>query len=74
MVAILNFMYKGEVNVNQEDLQMFLAAAEELRIKGLSQVVSSILIISGSGRIEAFFIGSGQKQTDQDPDSDLKSL
>ena len=51
MVAILNFMYKGEVNVNQEDLQMFLAAAEELRIKGLSQVVSSILIISGSGRI-----------------------
>ena len=51
MVAILNFMYKGEVNLNQEDLQMFLAAAEELRIKGLSQVVSSILIISGSGRI-----------------------
>jgi hypothetical protein len=41
MVAILNFMYKGEVNVNQEDLQMFLAAAEELRIKGLSQVVGT---------------------------------
>jgi len=37
MVAILNFMYHGEVNVNQEDLQMFLAASEELRIKGLSQ-------------------------------------
>ena len=37
MVAILNFMYRGEVNVNQEDLQNFLAAAEELRIKGLSQ-------------------------------------
>jgi len=35
--AILNFMYEGEVNVNQEDLQYFLAAAEELRIKGLSQ-------------------------------------
>jgi hypothetical protein len=31
-------MYHGEVNVNQEDLQPFLAAAEELRIKGLSQV------------------------------------
>ena len=40
MVAILNFMYHGEVNVNQEDLQMFLAAAEELRIKGLSQVLA----------------------------------
>ena len=38
MLSILNFMYNGEVNVNQEDLQNFLAAAEELRIKGLSQV------------------------------------
>ncbi len=35
-VAILNFMYRGEVNVNQEDLQAFLAAAEDLRIRGLS--------------------------------------
>lgn len=40
MVSILNFMYNGEVNVNQEDLQNFLAAAEELRIKGLSQASS----------------------------------
>ena len=31
-------MYEGEVNVDQDDLQYFLAAAEELRIKGLSQV------------------------------------
>ena len=38
MLSILNFMYNGEVNVNQEDLQNFLAAAEELKIKGLSQV------------------------------------
>ncbi len=36
VAAILNFMYHGEVNVNQEDLQTFLAAAEELRIRGLS--------------------------------------
>jgi len=43
MVAILNFMYHGEVNVNQEDLQNFLAAAEELRIKGLSQASSEKL-------------------------------
>ena len=35
--AILNFMYHGEVNVNQEDLPNFLAAAEELRIRGLSE-------------------------------------
>lgn len=36
VAAILNFMYRGEVNVNQEDLPAFLAAAEELRIRGLS--------------------------------------
>ena len=35
--AILNFMYRGEVNINQEDLNTFLAAAEELRVRGLSQ-------------------------------------
>ena len=44
MLSILNFMYNGEVNVNQEDLQNFLAAAEELRIKGLSQVGRTIQI------------------------------
>ena len=32
-----------QVNVNQEDLQNFLAAAEELRIKGLSQASSEKL-------------------------------
>jgi hypothetical protein len=36
VAAILNFMYHGEVNVNQEDLPTFLAAAEELRVRGLS--------------------------------------
>jgi len=30
----------------QEDLQMFLAAAEELRIKGLSQASSSLFFAS----------------------------
>ena len=38
-MAILNFMYNGEVNVNQEDLPTFLAAAKELRIRGLSDKV-----------------------------------
>jgi len=35
--SILNFMYVGEVNVAQEDLNSFLSAAEELRVKGLTQ-------------------------------------
>ena len=37
LVAILNFMYHGEVNVAQEDLNSFLAIAEDLKIKGLTQ-------------------------------------
>jgi len=35
--AVLNFMYHGEVNVAQEELNSFLAVAEDLRVKGLTQ-------------------------------------
>jgi len=35
--GILDFMYFGEVNIAQEKLSTFLAVAEELRVKGLSQ-------------------------------------
>ena len=35
--SVLNFMYHGEVNVAQEDLNGFLAVAEDLRVKGLTQ-------------------------------------
>ena len=34
MEAVLTFMYHGEVNVAQDDLNSFLAVAEELRVKG----------------------------------------
>jgi len=37
MLSVLNFMYQGEVNVAQEELNSFLAVAEELRVKGLTQ-------------------------------------
>jgi len=37
MEAVLTFMYHGEVNVAQDDLNSFLAVAEELRVKGLTQ-------------------------------------
>eukprot|EP00090_Calanus_glacialis_P035451 TRINITY_DN6052_c0_g2_i1.p1 TRINITY_DN6052_c0_g2~~TRINITY_DN6052_c0_g2_i1.p1 ORF type:complete len:365 (-),score=92.29 TRINITY_DN6052_c0_g2_i1:686-1780(-) len=37
IVSILNFMYHGEVNVTQDDLNGFLAVAEELKVKGLTQ-------------------------------------
>jgi len=41
LVAVLNFMYQGEVNVAQDDLNSFLSVAEELQVKGLTQGSSS---------------------------------
>jgi len=37
LLSVLNFMYMGEVNVAQEELNSFLTVAEELRVKGLTQ-------------------------------------
>jgi len=37
ILAVLDFMYHGEVNVAQESLNSFLAVAEDLQIKGLTQ-------------------------------------
>ena len=36
LVAIMDFLYCGEANVLQENLDPFLALAEELRLKGLT--------------------------------------
>eukprot|EP00092_Neocalanus_flemingeri_P095656 GFUD01121704.1.p1 GENE.GFUD01121704.1~~GFUD01121704.1.p1 ORF type:complete len:316 (+),score=78.46 GFUD01121704.1:62-1009(+) len=35
--SVLNFMYHGEVSVAQEELNSFLAVAEDLMVKGLTQ-------------------------------------
>jgi len=37
LVSVLEFMYCGSVNVAQEDLNSFLAVAEDLKVKGLTQ-------------------------------------
>jgi len=37
LLSILDFMYMGEVNLPQEELNSFLAVAEELSVKGLTK-------------------------------------
>jgi len=37
LVSILDFIYDGEVNIAHEDLNEFLVAAEDLKVKGLSE-------------------------------------
>lgn len=34
--ALVEYMYQGEVNVTQDQLPSFLAAADALRIKGIT--------------------------------------
>jgi len=37
LMSVLNFMYYGEVNVAQDELNSFLSIAEDLKVKGLTQ-------------------------------------
>merc|ERR1712142_1062598 len=37
LVSVLSFMYHGEVDISQEDLNSFLGVAEDLKVKGLTQ-------------------------------------
>lgn len=41
MKALLEFMYRGEVSVDQENLSSLLKVAEGLKIKGLAEVSES---------------------------------
>ena len=36
LVAMVDFLYYGEANVNQESLDVFLGLAEKLKLKGLT--------------------------------------
>ena len=42
LVAIVDFIYHGEANIYQEDLDGFLALAEELQLKGLAPTKENV--------------------------------
>ena len=65
LVAIVDFIYYGEANINQEDLDSFLALAEELKLKGLAQAGPEDKIV---GNIE----DKQEKQVQKHPRSNLK--
>lgn len=56
--ALIDFMYKGEVNVTQEQLSTLLKTAESLKIKGLAEVTSGV---------------NGQQHDDNEPTPPVKS-
>ena len=58
-------MYHGEVNLAQEDLNVFLEVAEELKVKGLTQKQSSKMPESG--------VAIQPREQDAPPGPDLNS-
>jgi len=62
IINLLNFMYCGEVNVAQDDLSSFLAAAEDLKVKGLTN--------SGASEKNC----AKKHKIDSDSESDMKKL
>ena len=51
-VSILDFLYFGEANVYQEDLDSFLAIAEEIQLKGLTGQTSTDLVEEQENNIQ----------------------
>ena len=51
---IVDFLYKGEVNIDQENLNEFLALAEDLQLKGLTE--------TGRGDVKEFLKPQGLNQ------------
>jgi hypothetical protein len=66
--SVLNFMYHGEVNVAQDELNSFLAVAEDLRVKGLTQNDQQPGSGGGGGN------GSAASQTNKSGNSNSSSF
>ena len=48
--SIINFMYHGEANVDQANLNLFLSISEELKVKGLTQHRDTSPVLSNNRR------------------------
>ena len=76
--AVLSFMYQGEVSVGQDHLNSFLATAEELEVKGLTDSSGS----GGAGRSSSSAQGShshsklmrGPQSRAEPGDSDIQEI
>ena len=56
LVAMMDFLYRGEANLPQENLDTFLALANELQLKGLTGDQNSERIQSLKERIKKKFL------------------
>lgn len=69
IVALLTFMYSGEVNVFEEQISTLLSLAETLGIKGLADIngvsIRKSRTICGMIEINFFFRISTEKSTDR---------
>jgi len=63
--AVLKFMYHGEVIVAQDDLNTFLAVAEDLEVKGLTETPQKLQPASQYQPAAKISAGTGYARTDQ---------
>ena len=61
--AIMDFLYEGEANIAEQNLENFLALAEELKIEGLHKDEQVIAAEKDSSRSIARKIGQLSKET-----------
>ena len=70
-LSILDFLYFGEANVYQEDLDSFLAIAEEIQLKGLTKQTSTDLIQEQEETPDPKPIQDGRDLTKKSPNPQL---
>jgi hypothetical protein len=69
--AILDFMYNGQVDIRQEDLESFLAAAGKLQVQGLTGEVNGG---GGGGHKEQEPERKAARKRSVDPESKVRSM